>query len=175
MPLQTLCPNAGCPWVVRISTVNLHTRHRTFPPQRTAQHLPPPSNIHHICATAAQSFILRCFEPVTRSSNRHNDCLKERVARLFERLHEEHKPDSARIHPPYLSAHSILDTKALPRISEDSSIRSTHYYIFHMRRCETFSRLLWRCVYIYTHGSLSSYLLSSGIKEKLQAIKKIHG
>jgi hypothetical protein len=57
--------NIACPWVVRISVVCLHTRFRTFPPQRLAQHLLPPSPMHYICATVASSFILRHCPPVT--------------------------------------------------------------------------------------------------------------
>jgi hypothetical protein len=55
-------------------------------------------------------------------------------------------PRSVRTRPSQLSAHSILRAKALPGISGYLSMKSTHGYIFYLRRCKILSGLLWRSV-----------------------------
>jgi hypothetical protein len=142
-----LWPKAACPWVVRISLVSLHTRFRAFSPQRPDQHLLPPSPMCYICATVASTFILRRCAPAT--------LFVCQARRLFERacrtgagaITQSTHARSVRTRPSQLSAHSILRAKALPGISGNLLIKSTHGYIFYLRRCEIFSGLLLRSVH----------------------------
>jgi hypothetical protein len=74
-------------------------------------------------------------------------------------------PGSVRTRPSKLSVHSTLRAKALPGISGYLSIKSTHDYIFYLRRCEILSGLLWRSVLMKgTRKMVATLLLPLGCR-----------
>jgi hypothetical protein len=85
-------------------------------------------------------------------------------------------PGSVRTRPSQLSVHSILRAKALPGISGNLSIKSTHDYIFYFLWCEILSGLLWRSVFHSQHSQVFSCVaLCHSRKEILKKARRLGG